>query len=169
MKAGFYLRQCLVTLLGSGYNKLEFVLARKIAQFDDNYTTFTENLATELPKVQAAYINGSIEEQWNGDKLKFENIWGYHFVADGTLNRGIQGLLGEYEWDDYDVDYFRLGDDRWTWDTTGRQVNMSWVNEWSDMHRTWEVISVDAQDRALVFEHSTKGKDINGDGQVDEN
>lgn len=150
-------------------NKLEFVLARQIAQFDDSYTKFTENLVTELPKVQVAYINGSIEEVWDGDKLKFDDIFGYHFVAGGTLNRGVKSVFAEYEWDDYDVDYFSLGNNSWTWDTAGRQVNMYKVDEWSDRHRTWEVISVDDEGRALVFEHSTWGWDHNKDGDIDEN
>jgi len=149
-------------------NKLEFVLARQIAKFDDSYTALTESLVTELPKVQVAYINGSIEDQWDGEKLKFENVWGYNFVADGTLNRGVSSVLAESWGNDYGVDYFRLGDNRWTWDKIGRQVNMYNVDEWNDRYRTWEIISVDDEGRALVFEHSIWGWDHNEDGKIDE-
>ncbi|PKG83781.1 hypothetical protein CXF85_09760 [Colwellia sp. 75C3] len=150
-------------------NELEFVVARQIAQFDDSSAAFTKNLATELPQVHLAYINGSIDDVWDGDKLNFLDVWGYHFAADGTLNRGISGMAGENSWDEFDVDHFYLGDNRWIWDTSGRQVNMYRVDEWNDRHRTWEVISVDEQGRALVFEHSVSGWDRDGDGDIEDN
>lgn len=150
-------------------NELEFVVARQIAKFDDSHTTLTENLVTELPQFQAAFINGSLEDSWDGDKLNFLDIWGYQFLADGTLNRGINGIDGQDSWDDFDIDHFLLGDNRWTWDTKGRQVNMYQVDEWRERHRTWEVISVDEQGRALVFEHSVNGWDRDKDGDIEEN
>jgi hypothetical protein len=150
-------------------NELEFVVARQIAQFDDSYSVLTENLVTELPSFQASFLNGSLEEQWDGDKLEFENIFGYHFKADGMLSRGINSIDGENSWDEFDVDHFYLGDNRWNWDTKGRQVNMYMVDVRNYRHRTWEVISVDEQDRALVFEHSVRGWDRDNDGDIAEN
>jgi hypothetical protein len=150
-------------------NELEFVVARQIAKFDDSHTTLIENLVTELPQIQAAFINGSLEDSWDGDKLNFLEIWGYQFLADGTLNRGINGIDGQDSWDEFDVDHFSLGENNWTWNTKGRQVNMYLVDEWRERHRTWEVISVDDQGRALVFEHSIRGWDRDSDGDIEEN
>lgn len=150
-------------------NELEFVVARQIAKFDDSHTTLIENLVTELPQIQAAFINGSREDSWDGDKLNFLEIWGYQFLADGTLNRGINGIDGQDSWDEFDVDHFFLGENNWTWNTKGRQVNMYLVDEWRERHRTWEVISVDEQGRALVFEHSIRGWDRDKDGDIEEN
>lgn len=150
-------------------NELEFVLARQIAQFDGSHIAFTENLVTELPQVQSAFLNGSIEDTWDGDKLNFLDIWGYLFLADGTLHRGITGIDGNDSWDEFDVDHFSLGNDQWTWDTKGRQVNLDMVDNTRERHRTWEVISVDEQGRALVFEHSIYGRDLDRDGDIEEN
>jgi hypothetical protein len=150
-------------------NELKFVFATQIAKFDDSYNALTENLVTELPSIQAAFLYGGFEEQWDGDKLKLEYIWGYQFELNGTLKRGVFGLPKSDTWNHHDVDYFDLGDNRWTWNNTGRQVNMYLVSEWRDRHRTWEVISVDGQGRALVFEHSVYGWDRDEDGDIEDN
>ncbi|MFC1519443.1 hypothetical protein ACFL6Z_06950, partial [Pseudomonadota bacterium] len=151
-------------------SELEFVVARQIAQFDTSYELYTNNLVTELPKVQLGYINGSFDEMWDGDKLKFENVWGYLFNADGTLNRGISAIEPEWDWDEVGngIGYFSLGDDRWTWDKSGRQVNMYFSSDWQERHRTWEVISVDDDGRALVLEHSVYGWDYDNNGEIED-
>jgi hypothetical protein len=148
-------------------NKLEFVLASQIAKFDDSYTLFIENLVTELPSFQGSFINGSIEDHWDGDKVKAENIFGYQFLADGTLNRGVDFRGVDDTWKNYKVDHFYLGDERWTWDTEGRRVNMYRSDYSVYRHRTWEVISVDDIGRALVFEHSLIGWDTDFDDDIE--
>lgn len=149
-------------------NELEFVLARQIAPFDDSYSVLTENLVTELPKVHLAFFNGSNEDDWDGDKLKFLDIFGYQFLANGKLNKGIYGVDGKYTGDELDVDYFFLGNDQWTWHSKGRQVNLDMDDNMRERHRTWEVISVDDKGRALIFEHSIRGSDRDRDGDVEE-
>ncbi|WP_299809166.1 Ig-like domain-containing protein [uncultured Shewanella sp.] len=151
-------------------NKLELVLARQIAKFDSSYEQYIEDLVTELPKAQMAYINGSIQQQWDGDKLKLEHLWGYVFNADGTLNRGVAGITPEYDWGDLGngIGYFHLGDDSWTWNTSGRNVNLYQSSDWAERQRTWEVISVDDQGRALVLEHSVYGWDIDNNGVIED-
>jgi hypothetical protein len=148
--------------------KLAYVVSEQIVKFDDSFSLFTDNLVTELPEIQASFLNGSIAEQWDGDKLKLENIWGYQFNADGILKRGISGQNAEYEWDEHDVDYFRMGDNLWTWTTESNIVNLYMENAYQKRHRTWEVISVDETGRALVLEYSTMGYDQNDDGVVSE-
>ncbi len=150
-------------------NNLELVLARQIAKFDASYEQYTDNLVTALPKAQISYINGSIQEQWNGEKLKLENVWGYAFNADGSLNRGVKGVTPEDDWEGAGngTGYFRLGDNSWTWDKSGRQVNMYFSSDWAERHRTWEVISVDDEGRALVLEHSVYGWDIDYNGIIE--
>ncbi|GIU40505.1 hypothetical protein TUM4438_01860 [Shewanella sairae] len=152
-------------------NKLELVLARQIAKFDNSYGRLTNNLVTSLPNAQMAYINGSIQQQWDGDKLKLENLWGYQFNQDGTLSRGIYGVTAEGDWEGIGngIGYFYLGDDSWTWSQAGRNVNLMQSLDWSERHRTWEVISVDDQGRALVLEYSTRGWDINNNGIIEDN
>lgn len=149
-------------------NELKFVFATQIAKFDDSYNALTENLVTQLPTFQAAFLYGGLEENWEGNKFKLENIWGYQFEADGTLNRGVYGLPQNDSWNYYDIDYFNLGDNRWTWGNTDRQVNMYQTLQGLHRHRTWEVISVDDKGRALIFEYSIRGSDRDRDGDVEE-
>ncbi|MBA6295999.1 Ig-like domain-containing protein [Colwellia sp. MB02u-9] len=146
--------------------KLTYVVSSQVAKFDDSFTLYTDNLVTELPEIQAAFINGSIADQWDGDKLKLENIWGYKFNADGTFIRGITGELAE--WNEHGVDHFNMGDDNWTWDVESNIVNLYKENSYQTRHRTWEVISVDDMGRAIVLEYSTIGYDGNSDGVVSE-
>jgi len=147
--------------------KLTDVVSSQIAKFDDSFTLYTDNLVTELPEIQASFINGSNADQWDGDKLKLENIWGYKFNADGTFIRGIRGEPAG-KWNEHGVDYFNMGDDNWTWDTESNIVNLYQENSYWTRHRTWEVISVDDTGRALVLEYSTMGYDHNNDGVISE-
>ncbi|PCH95425.1 MAG: hypothetical protein COB83_08765 [Gammaproteobacteria bacterium] len=147
--------------------ELQYIVANSIAKFDDSHASFTDNLVTEFPEVYLSYINGSKAESWQGDKLKLDAVWGYKFNADGSLNRGINGQnKGENNWDGIVADHFNLGDDRWTWDKADNMVSMSLEQSWRIRNRAWEVISVDEQGRALVFEYSTWGTDVNGDGVI---
>ena len=147
--------------------KLAYFVAGQIAKFDTSYQNFTETLVTELPEVQLSIINGYIENQWHGDKLKLENVWGHHFKTDGSLIRGIYGVKeGEDSWDGIEGEHFYLGYDQWTWDKTDNIVNLRLEDDRDLRHRTWEVLSMDEQGRVLVFEYSIRGRDFNGDGQV---
>ena len=147
--------------------KLAFIVAGQIAKFDTSFKNFTDNLVTELPIAQLAFINGAIKNQWDGDKLKIENVWGYHFKVDGSLTRGISGHSEGYDYrDDIEGDHFHLGDDRWTWDKDANLVNLRMESDKERRHRTWEVLSMDEQGRTLVFEYSTRGYDYNGSGDI---
>ncbi|WNC73276.1 Ig-like domain-containing protein [Thalassotalea psychrophila] len=137
----------------------------QMSKFDTTYPKLTNNLATELPEFQLANINGYFKEHWEGDKLKLAEIWGYQFKADGTLRRGIYGEPAN-SGAEIEVEHFYLGDERWTWDTASNVVNLRFSDYYSDRHRTWEVINVDDNGRALVFEYSTWGMDKNEDGVV---
>jgi|GEM_PF-1594136 len=146
---------------------LEYVIGNTMAQFDDSYATFTDNLVTELPEVYLAHINSHLINAWDGDKLKLDYIWGYQFNASGVLNRGISGFnYGEDNWDGIEEDHFYLGDNRWTWDSADNIVNLYFEDDWRVRHRTWDVISIDEQGYALVLEYSTYGSDDNNDGKI---
>lgn len=148
--------------------QLIYVTASKMAKFDDTAPQFIDELVTDLPKFQNAYINGWMADAWDGDLLIVDHIWGYQFKADGTLARGIQPYTdGEWNWDGIVEDHFYLGDD-WTWDKTESQVNLYQITERKYRHRTWEVISVSEGGKALVRESSIYGTDDNYDGVVTE-
>ena len=147
--------------------EFKYIIANTIAKFDDSFTTFSDNLVTEFPEVYLAHINSHLADAWNGDKLKLDWVWGYNFSADGSMNRGVSGQAnGEDNWDGIIEDHFNLGDDRWTWDKTNNLVNFRFESSTQKRHRTWEVVSVDEQGRAVVFEHSTMGYDDNYDGEI---
>ncbi|WOH39251.1 Ig-like domain-containing protein [Thalassotalea fonticola] len=148
-------------------NSLEKAYVWQMSKFDNTYQKLTNNLATELPEFQLANINGYFKEHWEGDKLKLADIWGYQFKANGTLRRGIYGENAN-SGSDIEVEHFYLGDDRWTWDTSGNIVNLRFGDSYQVRHRTWEVINVDDNGRALVFEYSSWGNDNNQDSVVTE-
>ncbi|MBL4941019.1 MAG: cadherin-like domain-containing protein [Colwellia sp.] len=147
--------------------KLEYIVANSMAKFDDSYSAFTDNLVTQFPEVYLAYINGAIADMWDGDKLKLENVWGYKFSDDGTLYRGITGFDANPDnWDGIPEEHFYLGNSDWTWEKADNTVNMNHDGSGRPRQRTWEVISVDEQGRALVFEHSIRKADFNFDGEI---
>ncbi len=139
-------------------NKLIYVVSEKIAKFDDSYTLFTSNLVTELPIAQLSYFGSSNVGAWQNNKLKVEQVFGYHFKSDGMLNRGIYTAT-----DDNNETYFK-GDDRWIWSQNENIVTLDLASR--DRHRSWQVISVDDEGRALVLESSTYTHDQNLDGEI---
>ncbi len=145
--------------------KLEYVSARQIAKFENNHQEFVNNLSTELPIAHLAYTNGSISSQWQGDRLKLDNIYGYQFSASGNLRRGISAYEANSE---NELDQFDLGDDRWTWNSSGNGVNLNLDTGYTKRHRTWQVISVDSDGYALIFEQSTFAYDYDGNGTIDD-
>jgi hypothetical protein len=139
-------------------NELVYIVADKIAQFDESYSLFTSNLVTELPIAQLSYIALSGVDAWQNNKLKVEQVYGYHFKSDGTLRRGIQTKT-----DGYNETYFQ-GDNSWTWSQNENLVELQGASD--NRQRTWQVISVDADGKALVLESSTLDSDVNYDGEI---
>lgn len=139
-------------------NKLIYVVSEKIAKFDDSYTLFTSNLVTELPIAQLSYVSSSNVGAWQNNKLKVEQVFGYHFKSDGMLNRGIYTAT-----DDNNETYFK-GDNNWSWSQNENIVTLDLASR--DRHRTWQVISVDDEGRALVLESSTYTHDQNLDDEI---
>lgn len=153
--------------LGKGYlaqiekwqnNTLVYVLAENIAQFDDSYTLLTDSLVTELPMAQLAYNNALGTDAWVNNKLSLNHVFGYHFKSDGTLNRGINARTDENGNSKF------VGDDSWTWSVSENLIHLNLSND--DTRRTWQVISVDDDNRALVIESATQSRDLNSDNEL---
>ncbi|MBU2881466.1 hypothetical protein KO525_09055 [Psychrosphaera sp. B3R10] len=146
----------------------EYVLAVLIASFDDSASTFIGGLGKEFPNVHIAHINSGYADQWDGDKLKIENVWGYRFGPNGVLNRGITGKKGTMY--NEGVDFFTLGTE-WTWDANDSQVfleilydeNTAYENHYL---RTWDVIATNSSGFTAVFERERRTQDWNYDGTI---
>ncbi|TRX55885.1 Ig-like domain-containing protein [Thalassomonas sp. M1454] len=149
-------------------NQVKSLFVAQMAKFDNTYLKLVNNLVTELPQIQLANINGYLEGNWQGDLPTLDAIWGYQFKEDGTLRRGVSGILAGENYDDIDVDHYNLGDNRWTWDKSENIINLRFNDDGLRRHRTWEVISVDDNGKALVMEYSTLGYDQNNDFMVTE-
>ncbi|MDO6617632.1 thrombospondin type 3 repeat-containing protein [Shewanella sp. 6_MG-2023] len=132
-----------------------------LAKFDNTFTQLTQNIATQLPQIYFAGINASFIETWDGDNLKFDSIFGYQFRNDGTMRRGIGGST------DYDTgeNFLSMGQE-WTYEVVGNTIAMSYITADINRMRTWEVLSVDKNGRAIVFESSTYARDLNYDGII---
>ena len=136
--------------------------ASPMARFDDSASEFSDNLVTELPEAYLSYINAHIPEQWDGDKLHLDEVFGYHFEPDGNLKRGIAN--------DYGSEAF-YANTTWKWNVEGTQVHLNQpfeVTEFRKRERIWHVISVDEDGRALVLESENWTEDANADGVLDE-
>ena len=140
---------------------LSNVYLSTLAKFDDSYTKLTTNLTSKLPNIYFAGINAHIPDQWDGEQLKFVNIFGYQFLDNGTLRRGISG---EYDYNS-DTEFFYMGNE-WTYSVDGNQIAMSYITDMVNRVRTWEVLSVDDTGRAVVLESSVYGYDYNYDGVI---
>jgi hypothetical protein len=132
-----------------------------LAKFDDSYNKLISNLTTKLPYIYFAGANAHIPTQWDGEQLKFENIFGYQFLDNGTLRRGISG---EYDYNS-DTQFLYMGNE-WTYSVNGNQIVMSYITDMANRVRTWEVLSVDDTGRAVVLESSVYGYDYNYDGVI---
>ncbi|WP_462169268.1 hypothetical protein [Pseudoalteromonas lipolytica] len=132
-----------------------------VAKFDQTYVKSIDNLVTDLPIIQFAGINAHLESQWNKETLLLENVYGYHFKNNGSLRRGVGGLLN-YSTGELSLTF---GQD-WTYSIDGNRVTLRFESENYMRERTWEFISSDSNNRSLVFEHSWVAYDENGDGEL---
>lgn len=148
--------------------KLEYAHARQIIKVNGNQEEFANNISTELPKVQMAYLNGSLSDAWQGDKLKLDYTYGYQFSGNGDLKRGIQGFYAGEGISEHQFDHFYLGDDRWKFNKNNNLVNLTIDLDGFKAHRTWQLISNDDKGYALILEQSTRGHDEDDSGTIDE-
>ncbi|MBE7213933.1 thrombospondin type 3 repeat-containing protein [Shewanella benthica] len=142
-------------------NELVEAYSAELAQFDGSFNQLTENLTTQLPHIYFSGINAHILSQWENDQLLLENVWGYQFREDGTMRRGVGGSV------DYDTgnESFYMGQE-WSYTLENNRIVMSYITSFKERVRTWDVISVDSNGRALVFERSTYDYDMDGDGTI---
>ncbi|QQM64753.1 hypothetical protein JG479_02445 [Pseudoalteromonas sp. LC2018020214] len=142
-------------------DQLSEVYIAPLAKFDNSFTQITNNLVTSLPQIQFAGINAHLPEQWDGEQLYIENIFGYQFRNDGTLRRGVSGYR------DYNSQSTSFGmGQEWTYTLNGNRIIMNYSNAYSARERIWDVISVDENGRALVYERSRFDLDTNNDGVI---
>lgn len=147
----------------------EYLVVNKIAKFDNSYSNFTDNLATDLPKVQLSGLNSHIPAAWNGDKLNIDQVFGFQFSPDGTVN-AVGGVSPGSDWDDVSngVGYFDVWSYAQNWQVNNNIIHFSsdygsWTKD-----RFQEVISSDENGKALIFERYKIGDDVNGDGIISE-
>ncbi|TPH12610.1 thrombospondin type 3 repeat-containing protein, partial [Litorilituus lipolyticus] len=139
------------------------VFTSQLSKHDNSFTSFTQNIATELPQVTLAGINNVYPSSWDGNKLNLEDVWGYHFKVDGTLRRGVSGQYDDVETKSNPS--FYMGD-AWTYSVSGSLVTLSQSTDERVRERTWRVMSVDSTGKALVLERSIYGYDLDDDGEI---
>ncbi|WP_153914070.1 thrombospondin type 3 repeat-containing protein [Shewanella sp. TC10] len=145
---------------------LQSVYTAKLAKFDNSYSTFIDNIATQLPEMYFSGINSHIPEQWDGEQLLLENVWGYQFREDGTMRRGIGGAV-DYETNEtfINLDQYQ----NWAYTINDNVLEMFIAGDSTvERVRTWDIISVDSSGLALVFERSIYNRDTNYDGVITE-
>lgn len=148
--------------------KLEYAHARQIAKLESDFSTFSDALATELPKVQLVYLDGYLSDAWQGEKLKLDYIYGHQFSESGDLMRGLIGESASNNFHDYGVDHFDLGDTRWKWNKNDGLINLTLNLESFMAHRTWQVISTNENGYTMLLEQSIRGFDKNDNGVIED-
>ena len=129
------------------------VYVDKIAQFDDTYSTFTDNLITELPMAYFSNFNSYRSSDWQGGLLKPELLFGFQFNGDGTV---IQGIRADQDLsvDDGENLFFTGNTTDWNWSVSGREVVLNNINDsYNFYERYFDVLSVDPLGRVLILEY----------------
>ncbi|RYV03098.1 hypothetical protein SOPP22_05920 [Shewanella sp. OPT22] len=122
------------------------------------------SLITQLPQMYAIGINYHFTDFWQDQNtVKLENVWGYQFRQHGHLRRGIAGVIGDDEQQD-----FYLGQ-AWTYEREANVVTMSFNDGLLNRTRQWHLLSSGEDGRILVYEYSTRRQDLNNDGEISEN
>lgn len=129
------------------------VFVEKMAQFDDSYTQFTNELVTELPLIYNSNILQYQSSRWRGDFLEPEFIFGYQFNEDGSMTYGV-AAEEETNINGTDNLFFTGNTNNWSWSYEDRQITLK---NSSDIflfnERYIEVLSTDAHGRSLIFEY----------------
>ena len=140
---------------------LSKVYIAPLAKFDNTYAKLTNNLVTQLPQMQLAHINAHMPTYWNDNHLSIDGVWGYHFRDDGTLRRGLGGSV------DYETGATSLYmGEEWNYSVNSDRITLTYADDWRERERIWDIISVDSNGRALLFERSTNAYDMNNDGVI---
>lgn len=125
------------------------VYVDKIAQFDDSYSLFTDNVTTELPMAYTTNFNSHSNLSWQGDLRTPESVFGFHFNENGSAIYGIK--VDE----DEENSFFTGNTLNWNWSASGRQVVLDNNDSFFNFHKRYiEIVSVDSLGRVLVFEYS---------------
>ncbi|MFC4281800.1 hypothetical protein ACFOXZ_13515, partial [Thalassotalea piscium] len=141
------------------------VYSSQLAKFDNSYETFTSVMTTELPYFIQSNINAYNIDAWDGDKVEFSWLFGYHFKADGTLRRGINSSYTD--WENKTGQTFIMGSE-WNYSVAQYLVTMTYSSVDTERERIWQIISVDSGGNALAIEHSTFDYDSNNNGIIEE-
>ena len=128
-----------------------------IAQFDDSFTEFTDNITTQLPEIYNAHIGSTSSESWIGDTLRASSIFGHQFNTDGTALSAIFASPSSSF-----VALSRNTD----WTLSENRVTLTAGDSFIVNERNWEVISVDEAGRVLVWETRTNVRDDNNNGDL---
>ena len=137
------------------------VYINKIAQFDDTYSVFINNLTTELPMAYLTNATSYISSNWQGGLRTEESLFGFQFNDDGSVIYGIS------VYEDVDIDgeenlSFRGNTFSWDWSVNDRQVVLNNTDDIFDFYQRYiDVLSVDSLGRVLVFEYSILDIDDN--------
>lgn len=142
------------------------IVAKQIVKFDNSASTFIAGLGNEFPTVHLAHINSAYEDNWDGEQLKLENVWGYRFAPQGHLDRGVGSVIGEDN-PDIGFNYFDLGQ-AWNWTTVNNQLFMEFYNgsDTPAFVRTWDIAATTEGGFVAVLERSQRTDDFNYDGQI---
>jgi len=137
------------------------VYVDEIAQFDDTYSVFINNLTTELPMAYLTNATSYISSNWQGGLRTEESLFGFQFNDDGSVIYGIS------VYEDVDIDgeenlSFRGNTFSWDWFVNDRQVVLNNTDDIFDFYQRYiDVLSVDSLGRVLVFEYSILDIDDN--------
>ena len=126
-----------------------------IAQFDDSYNRFTENIVTDLPLVYSTMLDNTSTDSWIGNTLRASRIFGFNFNADGTALGPIFTIN----------DVFGVRRHQ-NWTVSEERVSINSEDPSQANERIWEVISVDEEGRVLVWERRTFAFDANDNSDL---
>ncbi|BDX08461.1 FG-GAP-like repeat-containing protein [Planctobacterium marinum] len=130
-------------------------------------------LLTALPEIKASHAFG-----WNSERYFSDNVprapylFGYQFLSDGTLQRGIYIEEGDtyIEGDtEYREEILNFGAE-WQYqiDENAGTVTMEYYHRNIIRQRVWRILGVDNQNRMSYLEYSWYSDDSNYNGELDE-
>jgi hypothetical protein len=138
-------------------NQITLQQSSTIAQFDDSFTEFTDNIVTELPLIYNAHIASTLTDSWVGNTLRPSRIFGYNFDNDGTVFSSILTANDAF---------IPFRDENWIQTENNITIESNSLTSFSK--RDWEIVSVDEDDRVIVWERRITAFDSTTSGNFPE-
>ena len=134
------------------------IYSGQMAKFDASFSEFTENIVTDLPFIYHTGYTAPVPSSWENGLLKLDEVWGHQFKNNGKMRYGISA---------YSNGELNMGYASYQYTLNGNVVISTYNTSGFEVKKTYEILSVDSNGIALIYDMQVDWIDDNNDNVRD--